>query len=176
MNVAELLVQKIADAGITHVFAVYGSAIAGLVDAVTREPRLILITTIHEQSAGFAAEAYAKVTGKPGVAIATSGPGALNFCTPIANCFYDSVPALFITGNTSTQFRRAPDERQRAFQGCPILEVVKPITKVAIEASSGHIEQQWASLLHTAMDGRQGPVLLDIPLDVAKLGVGDDRA
>lgn len=163
--------QKIADAGITHVFAVYGSAIAGLVDAVTREPRLILITTIHEQSAGFAAEAYAKVTGKPGVAIATSGPGALNFCTPIANCFYDSVPVIFITGNTSTQFRRGSNERQRSFQECPITEVVKPLTKATVEARLVGIDRQIEELFDLAVSGRQGPVLLDVPLDIVKMQV-----
>jgi len=79
-------------------FVVYGAANGDIVDAFTRTDKTEYVAVMHEQAGGFAAEGYAKVSGRPGVAIATSGPGGMNLLTPMGNCFYDSIPCIFITG------------------------------------------------------------------------------
>ena len=170
MNVAEYVIQRLADAGITHAMLVYGGAISDLVDALPG--RMKYVVTQHEQAAGFAAEGFCKASGGMGLAIATSGPGGGNLVTPIQNCFYDSTPCIFLTGQVATLFRTPKDSalRQLGFQETPITEIVRPITKYAVtpttaqEAIDG-IEEA----IFLAMDGRPGPVLVDLPNDVQRL-------
>lgn len=149
------------------VFLVYGGACAELVDAFTRQTKLRYVCPMHEQAASFMAEGYSKVRGF-GVAISTSGPGGLNMVTGIANCYYDSCPVLFITGQVHTKFMR-PNEsiRQLGFQETPIVDVVKPITKYAAVATE-NVLQQLDLAIHMAKSGRPGPSLLDIPVDVQR--------
>lgn len=171
MNVAEYIIQRLADAGITHAFLVYGGAISDLVDALPG--RMSYVVTQHEQAAGFSAEGYAKAkaTGTPGLAIATSGPGGGNLVTAIQNCFYDSVPCIFLTGQVATRFTTPKGSalRQLGFQESPITEIVRPITKWARTAMSAEeavrgIEEA----IFYATDGRRGPVLLDLPVDIQR--------
>src|SRR3989344_8968594 len=121
MKLADYTIGFYADKGIKDIFEVYGSANADLIDAFTRNSNTRYISVMHEQAGGFAAEAYAKVTGKPGVTIATSGPGGQNLVTPIANCYYDSVPCLFLTGQVNV-LRPDNSLRQLGFQETPIVE------------------------------------------------------
>ena len=107
MKLADFVIQHLAERGIDKMFVVSGAANAYLIDAFTRTKKTAYVATAHEQAAGFAAEGYAKIKGLPGVAIATSGPGGMNLVTPIGNCFYDSVPALFITGQINSEFLRS---------------------------------------------------------------------
>lgn len=150
------------------VFGVYGGAIAELWDAFTRSD-LKYVCPMHEQAAGFMAEGYAKVRGF-GVAMATSGPGGLNMVTAIANCYYDSTPVLFITGQVQRQFiKQSPLVRQLGFQETDIVSIVKPITKYAetmMEPES--VSEKLDFAIKTAKEGRPGPVLLDIPVDVQR--------
>jgi acetolactate synthase-1/2/3 large subunit len=122
---------------------------------------------MHEQAASFMAEGYAKVKGF-GIAMATSGPGGLNMVTGIANCFYDSVPVLFITGQVQTRFiHQDPQLRQLGFQETDIVSIVKPITKYAklvVDNFESHVE----NAISLARNGRPGPCLLDIPGDIQK--------
>ena len=104
MKVADYIINYLSDIGIKDVFIVYGAANGDLVDAFTRNDKIRYIATMHEQGGGFAAEGYAKVKGELGVAMATSGPGGMNFVTSIGNCFYDSIPCLFITGQINSNF------------------------------------------------------------------------
>lgn len=172
MKLADYVMQRLADAGIRRVYGVYGSANAELFDAFHRVKDLTPITTIHEQSAGFAAEADAKVTGGLGCALATSGPGALNLVSAIANCYYDSVPVIFLTGNSPKAFQRREGERQRGFQECPIADVVEPITKRATTLRSAEwVRYNVEKAIWTAQEGRPGPVLLDIPADLQKIDI-----
>ena len=117
IKVADYIIQYLAKIGTDKVFVVYGAANGDLIDAFTRTNGTNYVSVMHEQAGGFAAEAYAKTSGKIGAAMATSGPGGMNFVTPIGNCYYDSVPVVFITGQIKTQFMR-PDEslRQIGFQ------------------------------------------------------------
>ena len=173
MRVSEYIIQRLADAGISRAFLVYGGAIADLVDALPG--RMEYTVAISEQGAVFMAEGWAKVTGKPGLVIATSGPGGQNIVTGLANCYYDSTPLIALTGQVSTKFMRPEGSslRQLGFQECPIREMVWRITKfayLAINADSA----KWGvdRCLFHAMDGRRGPVLLDIPTDVQRAEIG----
>lgn len=151
------------------VFGVYGGAIAELWDAFTRQDKLKYVCPMHEQAASFMAEGYAKVRGF-GVAMATSGPGGLNMVTGIGNCFYDSCPMLFITGQVQTRFiKPSPEIRQLGFQETDIVSIVKPITKYAVTVLRP--EQALPMLdmaIYLAKAGRPGPVLLDLPVDVQR--------
>ena len=170
IKIADYIINKLADEGIDKMFVVYGAANGDLIDAFTRTEKTSYVAVMHEQAGGFAAEAYAKTSGKIGVSIATSGPGGMNFVTPIGNCFYDSVPAIFITGQINSKFLR-PDEslRQIGFQETDIVSIVKPITKYAkMLVDPNTIRYEIEKAIHLAKSGRPGPVLLDVPLDLQK--------
>ena len=176
MKVADYIINYLADYGIEDVFLVYGAANGDLVDAFTRNDKIRYIAVMHEQGGGFAAEGHSKISGKIGVAMATSGPGGMNFVTPIGNCYYDSIPCLFITGQINSKFMR-PDEsiRQIGFQETDIVSVVKPMTKYAKTiANPSDIKYELEKALHMATEGRPGPVLLDIPIDVQKSDVDEE--
>lgn len=87
--------------GVTHVFEMVGGMTTRLVDAIYRQGKINIVCMHHEQAAAFAAESIARITGIPGVAMATSGPGAVNLLTGIGSCYYDSTPAVFITGQVN---------------------------------------------------------------------------
>lgn len=170
MKVADFVINHLAERGIDKIFVVYGAANGDLIDAFVRNDKTDYVAVIHEQAGGFAAEGYAKISGKIGVAMATSGPGGMNFVTPIGNCYYDSVPCLFITGQINSQFLRPdPEIRQVGFQETDIVGIVKPITKYAkMVTNPQDIKYELEKALFIACDKRPGPVLLDIPLDVQK--------
>ncbi len=170
IKVADYVIDRLGDYGIDKVFVVYGAANGDLIDAFTRTKKTAYVAVMHEQAGGFAAEAYAKTSGKVGAAIATSGPGGMNFVTPIGNCYYDSVPAIFITGQINSRFLKSDDSlRQIGFQETDIVSIVKPITKYAKMITDPlSIKHELEKAIHIARTGRPGPVLLDIPLDIAK--------
>ena len=175
MKVADFIINYLAGCGIREVFVVYGAANGDLIDAFTRTTAIRYVAVMHEQAGGFAAEGYAKVSGNFGVAIATSGPGGGNFVTPIQNCFYDSVPCLFITGQINSQFLRPdPCIRQIGFQETDIVGTVRGITKYAVMIRNPmNIKYELQKALYLMKDGRPGPVLIDIPLDVQKKDIDD---
>jgi len=173
MKVADYIIKELSAQGVGEVFVVYGSANGDMIDAFVRTPNIRYVCVMHEQAGGFAAEAYAKVTKNIGVALATSGPGGHNFVTPIGNCYYDSVPCLFITGQVNSKFMR-PDEsiRQIGFQETDIVSIVKPITKYAkMVTDPMAIGYELAKAIDIAKSGRPGPVLLDLPLNVQKANI-----
>ena len=177
IKLADYVINRLAEEGIDKIFVVYGAANGDLIDAFTRTDKTEYVAVMHEQAGGFAAEGYAKVSGKIGAAIATSGPGGMNFVTPIGNCFYDSVPAIFITGQINSKFLR-PDEslRQIGFQETDIVSIVKPITKYAkMIMDPESIRYEVDKAIHLAKSGRPGPVLLDIPLNIQKVMVDPDK-
>lgn len=170
IKVADYIIKFFADKGIDKIFVVYGAANGDLIDAFTRVKKTKYISIMHEQAAGFAVEGYSKIKNLPGVAIATSGPGGQNFVTSIANCYYDSVPGIFITGQIKTQFLR-PDKkvRQIGFQETDIVGITKPITKKSVMIKDARkIKYELEHCYHLAMSGRPGPILLDVPMDIQK--------
>lgn len=177
MKLADYVINRLAEEGIEEMFVVYGAANGDLIDAFTRTDKTKYICTMHEQAAGFAAEGYAKISGKFGVAIATSGPGGMNFLTPIGNCFYDSVPCIFITGQVKRQFMKSnPSVRQVGFQETDIVSIVTPVTKYAtciMEAE--HVRFELEKALFYMRQGRPGPVLIDIPIDIQQVEINPDE-
>ena len=159
--VAEFLAQK----GAKHVFAVAGGASLHLIDSVAKNPDLNYVCPHHEQAGSMAADAYSRLTGNIGVAIATSGPGATNMITGICCAYYDSVPVLYITGQVST-FRDKGDTgvRQIGFQETEIIPMVASITNYAVKINdSTRIRYELEKALYLATNGRPGPVLIDLP-------------
>ena len=127
IKLADYVINYFADLGVDKAFIVYGAANGDIVDAFTRTNKIQYVAVMHEQAGGFAAEGFAKVREKkiPGLALATSGPGGMNFVTPIGNCYYDSVPAIFITGQIKSQFLKPdPSIRQVGFQETDICSIV----------------------------------------------------
>jgi len=176
MKVADYIIKYLADYGINDMFIVYGAANGDLIDAFVRTENTRYISVIHEQGGGFAAEGWTKVKGLPSVSMATSGPGGMNFVTPIGNFFYDSIPGLFITGQINSRFMRPDDSiRQIGFQETDIVSIVKPITKYASMIKRPEdVKYEIEKALHMATEGRPGPVLLDIPLDIQKAEIDVD--
>lgn len=158
----------IAEKQTPAVFQLSGGMIAFMIDAIGRLGQTKIINTRHEQAAGFAAEGSARVSKVPGFAMGTSGPGATNLLTPIASSFFDSVPVIYITGQVNQkELRINPSQRQNGFQELDICEMAKTITKkvyspkTAAEAFEA-LKEGWL----LTQEGRQGPVLIDIPINL----------
>src|SRR3989344_7238446 len=177
MKVADFIINYLADKGIKDIFIVYGGANGDLIDAFTRTDKTRYVCVMHEQAGGFAAEAYSKIGGNFGVAIATSGPGGQNFLTPICNCFYDSVPCLFITGQVKTEFLKNDEKlREVGFQETDIISIVDSVTKYAkLVTDPESIKYELEKAIFLAKDKRPGPVLLDLPIDVQKAEIDETK-
>jgi acetolactate synthase-1/2/3 large subunit len=159
---AQSLVRSLEEVGAEVVFGIPGGAILPAYDPLYDSTRVRHILVRHEQGAGHAAEGYAQVTGKVGVCMATSGPGATNLVTPIADAFLDSVPIVAITGQVPF-----PAIGTDAFQEADICGITLPITKHNfLVQHAEQIPQTIAEAFHLANTGRPGPVLVDIPKDV----------
>ncbi|MEJ2523288.1 MAG: acetolactate synthase 2 catalytic subunit [Gammaproteobacteria bacterium] len=162
MKGAQLLVKALEQQGVDYVFGYPGGAIMPVYDALIDSP-IRHILARHEQGAVLAADGYARVTGRPGVCMATSGPGATNLVTGIANAYMDSVPVVAITGQVPTAVMGTD-----AFQEVDIFGVTMPIVKHSfIVRRVEDIPRVLSEAFHIATDGRPGPVLVDLPKDVA---------
>jgi acetolactate synthase-1/2/3 large subunit len=160
---ADILVQCLVNHGVEVVFAYPGGASMPIHQALTRfSSRLRTILPRHEQGGGFAAEGYARSTGRVGVCIATSGPGATNLVTCLADAKLDSVPLVAITGQVGTAVIGSD-----AFQETPIVEVCRAITKHHyLVTRAEDICRVIKEAFHIASTGRPGPVIVDLPKDV----------
>ena len=163
VNGAEILVQSLVNHGVDVIFAYPGGASMPLHQALTKfRDRIRTVLPRHEQGGGFAAQGYARTTGKPGVCMATSGPGATNLVTAIADAKMDSIPMLAITGQVAT-----PVIGTDAFQETPIVEVCRGITKHHyLVTDIEELPRVMAEAFHIAVTGRPGPVLVDVPKNV----------
>jgi acetolactate synthase I/II/III large subunit len=159
---AEALLNCLVEEGVDTIFGYPGGAIMPVYDKlVDYEDKLKHILTRHEQGAAHAAQAYAMVTGKPGICFATSGPGATNLVTGIANAFLDSVPVVFITAQVVSSLIGTD-----AFQETDIIGVSMPVTKWNCQVKKSHdIPEAIAKAFYIAKSGRPGPVLVDITKD-----------
>jgi acetolactate synthase-1/2/3 large subunit len=159
---AQSLVRSLESVGAEVVFGIPGGAILPAYDPLFDSTRLRHILVRHEQGAGHAAEGYAQATGRVGVCIATSGPGATNLVTPIADAYMDSVPIVAITGQVPSASIGTD-----AFQEADISGITMPITKHNFLVQSvEEVPRTIAEAFHLASTGRPGPVLVDIPKDV----------
>lgn len=158
MTGAEAIVRSLEELGVTDVFGLPGGAVLPLYDPLLDAEKIRHILVRHEQGAGHAAQGYYLATGKPGVAIATSGPGATNLVTAIADAHMDSEAVVFITGQVGAQLIGSD-----AFQEADIVGVTMPITKHSrLVTRSEDIPQVLAEAFYIATSGRPGPVLVDI--------------
>src|ERR687896_2417518 len=158
---AQSLIRSLEHAGCEVIFGIPGGAILPAYDPI-RDSSIRHVLMRHEQGAGHAAEGYAQVTGKPGVCMATSGPGATNLVTPLADAFMDSVPIVAITGQVPR-----PVIGNDAFQEPDICGITMPVTKHNYKVMDGdQIPTAIAEAFHIATTGRPGPVLVDVPKDV----------
>jgi acetolactate synthase-1/2/3 large subunit len=160
---ADRLVEALIAEGVTTVFGLPGGASLPIHDALIASP-IDHVLVRHEAAAGHAAEGYAKATGRVGVALVTSGPGATNLVTAIADAHADSVPTVFLTAQVPTTLRGTD-----AFQECDVLSMTAPIVKhaIGVESADG-IAPAIHEAFHVARTGRPGPVLVDVPSDLAK--------
>src|ERR1700723_1117784 len=168
---AEIVLQCVRAEGVDLVFGYPGGAIMPLYDALEGSG-IRHVLTRHEQGAAFAAEGYARVTGKVGVAIATSGPGATNLVTGIADAKMDSVPLVCITGQV-----RSAMIGSDAFQETDVFGVTLSLTKWSrLVRTIDEIPEVIAEGFHWARSGRPGPVIIDIPTDLLKSSTEFNRA
>jgi acetolactate synthase-1/2/3 large subunit len=160
---AQALIKSLEREGVDTIFGLPGGAILPVYDPILDSSiRHILVR--HEQGAGHMAEGYALATGKPGVAMVTSGPGATNIVTPIGNAHMDSTPMVIITGQVATAAIGSD-----AFQECDITGITMGITKHNFLIQSAHeIPRVVASAFYLATTGRPGPVLIDLPKDISQ--------
>ncbi|MBY4402152.1 acetolactate synthase large subunit [Rhodococcus fascians] len=159
---AQAVVQALEALGVDTVFGIPGGAILPVYDPLLESPVIRHVLVRHEQGAGHAATGYAQATGKVGVCMATSGPGATNLVTAIADAQMDSVPMVVITGQVSRSLMGTD-----AFQEADIVGITMPITKHNfLVQDAADIPRTLAEAFHLASSGRPGVVLLDIPKDV----------
>jgi acetolactate synthase I/II/III large subunit len=168
---ADILVQCLVNHGVEVVFAYPGGASMPIHQALTRfSSRLRTILPRHEQGGGFMAEGYARSTGRAGVVVATSGPGATNLVTCLADAKMDSVPLIAITGQVKT-----PVIGTDAFQETPIVEISRAITKHHyLVTRSEDLARVIKEAFHIATTGRPGPVIIDVPKDVQEKKIVPD--
>lgn len=172
--IAEVLSANHVDFG----FELIGGMIAHLVDSINLLGKTKLISLHHEQAAAFAAGGVARATNnqKIGLALGTSGPGATNLVTGIADCWLDSYPCVFITGQVNTtELKMERNIRQQGFQELDIVSIVKSITKFAYQVKNkDELIPTLQHAINMAVSGRPGPVLIDIPMDLQRAELSDD--
>lgn len=173
MKASDCIVKLLEAQHITHVFGYQGGMITYLVDSLSRSNTVKYIQCYHEQSAAIAAEGYALESGNFGVAISTSGPGATNMITGIADAYFGSIPVLYITGQVNTyEYKYDKKIRQLGFQETDIVSIVKPITKYAVMINTPEeLESELKKAIRIALTGRKGPVLIDIPMNIQRADI-----
>ena len=159
---AEIVVRALVDQGVDTLFGYPGGAVLPIYDALFHEPRLRHVLVRHEQGAGHAAEGYARSTGKPGVVLVTSGPGATNVVTCIVDALMDSIPLVVITGQVPTHLIGSD-----AFQEADTVGITRSCTKHNFLVKRPEdLARVMHEAFHIATSGRPGPVVVDIPKDV----------
>ena len=167
MSGADMLIQVLADEGVDSIFGYSGGAILPIYDSVFRFNQehgasMPLIVPANEQAAGFMAAGYARASGRVGVALVTSGPGATNMVTPVRDCMADSIPIVVICGQVATSAIGTD-----AFQEAPVPSIMGAVAKhVFLITDPARLEATVRTAFEIARTGRPGPVVLDVPKDV----------
>lgn len=175
MKASDWIARFLPDNGVDTVFELIGGMTTPLIDSIYNHGRSRIVTMHHEQAAAMAACGWAQVNRTPGVALATSGPGAVNLLTGVGTAFFDSVPTVFLTGQVNShEISRELNVRQLGFQETDIVSMAAPITKGARQAGSAReIPELMKWAFGLAMEGRQGPVLVDLPMDFQREDMGN---
>ena len=162
MTGAEMVLQALIDNGVSDIFGYPGGAVLPIYDELHMQEKIRHVLVRHEQGAGHAAEGYARSTGKPGVVLVTSGPGATNMVTPLQDALMDSIPLVCITGQVPTALIGSD-----AFQECDTVGITRPCTKHNwLVSDVNDLARILHEAFHVATSGRPGPVVVDIPKDV----------
>lgn len=168
MKVSDFIVRFLEERGVSDVFGYPGGMVTHFLDSLNKSKQIHTHINYHEQGSSFSACGYAQINGTPTVAFSTSGPGATNMITGICNSWFDSIPALFISGQVNTYERKdGLPLRQRGFQETDIISIINSVTKYSIQITRKEdicyeIEKCW----YLASEGRPGPVYMDIPMDI----------
>jgi len=170
IKVSDYIADFLYAQDVSYVFEMAGGMIAHLLDSLYQRQKINIVSMHHEQAAAFAVDACGRITGRVGVALATSGPGATNLLTGIGSCYFDSSPALFITGQVNThEQKQQKNIRQLGFQETDIVAMALPITKKCYRIESA---SEVVGVLHEAyqiaISDRPGPVLIDIPMNIQR--------
>jgi acetolactate synthase-1/2/3 large subunit len=178
MKASDYIADFLKAQGTGVVFEVVGGMITHLLDSLHRRGGIRVVSVHHEQAAAFAADACGRMRQRPCVALATSGPGATNLLTGIGSCYFDSVPAVFITGQVNVhELKGERGVRQLGFQETDIVSMARPVTKAAwLVRRAEELPERLRDAFRIALEGRPGPVLLDIPMNVQRDDVAADIA
>jgi acetolactate synthase-1/2/3 large subunit len=170
MKVSDYIIKFLENINVRYVYGFIGGSITHLFDSLSKSQKIKFIHCYHEQAAAFGASASAKLSGNLSVVFVTSGPGATNLITGIADAYFDSSPVLFITGQVNTyDFKYDLKVRQKGFQETDIVKILKPITKYSVLVDdSKNVESELKKAVSIALNGRKGPVLLDLPMDIQR--------
>jgi acetolactate synthase-1/2/3 large subunit len=177
IKVADAVIKKLVLLGVNQAFSVAGGAVMHINDAIGQSQKMNVLYMHAEQACAMAAEGYARLSTKPGLVIATAGPGSINTLNGVFGAYTDSIPMVVISGqsrkNTQKSFYDLPTLRQLGDQEAPLLEMVKPITKAQFEIIDDHSGSEILTMLESAyqvsLEGRPGPVWIEIPVDVQGL-------
>ncbi|HIO21586.1 MAG TPA: acetolactate synthase large subunit, partial [Nitrospirales bacterium] len=163
LNGSQIFIESLKREGVDVIFGLPGGVVLKIFDALHQQSDVKVVLTRHEQGAGHMAEGYAKATGRPGVALVTSGPGMTNIVTPLADAYMDSVPIVVFTGQVPTQLIG-----NDAFQEADNIGISRPCTKHNfLVRDVKDLARTIREAFHIATTGRPGPVLVDIPKDVS---------
>jgi acetolactate synthase I/II/III large subunit len=176
ITVSEYIVRALRAWGISHVFTLPGGLIAPIIDAIYRDGGIRLVNMHHEQSVAFAVDGFGRFNGTPAVGLGT-GPGATNLLTPITSSFLDSIPAVFITGQVQSYLvKGARPVRQFGLQEADICAMAGPVTKGAWRAQTAtDVPAILDDAIALSLDGRPGPVLVELPSDLQTAQIPDER-
>ncbi len=165
---AQIILRKLTENKVKIVFEFPGGSLCPVLDELYKHKAIKMVCFRHEQAAIHAADAYARIAGCPSVCMATSGPGASNLVTGIANAYMDSVPVVVITGQVAVWDLKGDRQvRQRGFQELDIVSLVKSITKAAFIVNDvSDLSEILSKAFFIAKEGRPGPVLVDVPVNV----------
>jgi acetolactate synthase-1/2/3 large subunit len=173
MKLSDFIVEYLVASGSSHAFGMSGGAAVHLFDSISRNSAMGLTCVAHEQSASMAADAFSRLSGRPGVCVVTSGPGATNLLTGVCCSYYDSVPIIMLTGQVATyRLRGDRPVRQVGFQETDVLSIFSSVSKhVSQLKAPDSIRQMLDEAFSVALEGRPGPAVLDIPDDLQRAEV-----
>lgn len=168
VKVSDYIIQYLEQLGVGHMFMLPGGGAMHLNDSLGKSQKIQYVVCLHEQACAIAAEAYARVTNKPGLLMVTTGPGGTNAVTGVAAAYVESTPMIVLSGQVKMADQiRNQGIRQQGMQEVDIVSIVKPITKYAVMVTGPEtIKYHLDKAVYEAMNGRKGPVWLDLPLDV----------
>lgn len=173
LKLSDYVVDFLSRLGAGHSFLVTGGAVLHLADSTARHPDIQHVCVQHEESGAAAADGYYRASGKLGVAMTTSGPGATNLMTSVCSAYFDSIPMICVTGQVA-RFRLRPNKklRQRGFQETDVCSVYKSVCKyVTLVKDPAMIRYELEKATYLATEGRPGPVIIDIPDDLQRVEI-----